>query len=108
MWLVIFVSVATYFVIDGYQQGRTDQFLSLDPNSGDCHEVPQTVTGNFYVDTTGKYNTQSGFQYPLHAYTISLLGLTYTTAHWKSVMQNITTQISGFGSKSMSRDFAWL
>ena len=90
----------------GFIDNRTTSYLSLDITSGDCSEVPQTVTGVYLADTSGNWNTMPEFKYTLNAYAANLLGLTYTTAEWKLVMKSIQAQVAKVAGKSIHRDYA--
>lgn len=91
----------------GYQKNRTSSFISLDINAGECEEVPQTVTGEFLGDANGNWNTNSQFKYALSQYTVSLLGLTYTTAQWTGRIKEIENEVAKLVAKASQRDFSW-
>lgn len=44
-----------YFFITSYISGRTDTFISLQKDAGDCKEVPFTLNGDFLVDSSGHW-----------------------------------------------------
>ena len=110
------VGLAAYFVYAAYIDGRTSSFISLDNTSGvcvtdakssTCCEVPQTISGTFLADTSGRWNTEPGFSYTENSYAVSTLGLEYTNAEWTGVMRNISAQLQEVGTKGASRDLAW-
>eukprot|EP01038_Epipyxis_sp_PR26KG_P009688 gene9688-13041_t len=114
-WLAFIVLMIT-FTAQQYVLGRTSTFITLDntsgvckddPSSTTCCEVPQSVTGSYLADSSGKWNTQTGFSYVNNIYQVTLLGLTFTNAQWKSVMNNIADQVKSIGNRGKSRDFSW-
>lgn len=107
LWNLFFVIIAIVLLQSGYKKNRTSSFISLDVDAGQCEEVPQTVTGEFLGDANGNWNTNSKFKYALSQYTVSLLGLTYTTAQWESNMAEIQSQVLKLVSKASQRDFSW-
>ena len=64
------------------------------------------MSGIYLADTTGTWNTFPEFKYTLNAYAVNLLGLTYTTSQWKTVMTDIKQKIAKVGQKSVNRDYA--
>jgi hypothetical protein len=106
LWNLLFFTIAIVLFKEGYVKNRTNSFISLEKEAGECNEVSQTVTGDFLSDANGKWNTNSQFKYSLAQYTVSLLGLTYTTEQWKDNMREIESQVLALVSKTDSR--GWL
>jgi hypothetical protein len=113
---VALVSVVTYFVIFAYIDNRTDSFISIEndagvcrgeSNSGHCCEVPQTITGTFYADTSGRWNTETGFNPVNSNFAVTLTGLEFTNAQWTEAMKAISAQMQEVGERGAKRDLAW-
>lgn len=103
LWNLFFLIMAIVLFKEGYVKDRTNSFISLDSTAGDCTEVAQTITGEFLSDANGKWNTNSQFKYSLAQYSVSLLGLTYTTDQWIRNMKEIESQVLAIVSKTDSR-----
>jgi len=59
LWNLFFFIIAVVLFKEGYVKNRTDSFISLDKEAGECKEVPQTVAGEFLSDASGKWSTSS-------------------------------------------------
>jgi hypothetical protein len=101
------VGIAVVLFYFQYKENLTNTFISLDPNAGNCSEVPQTVTGKFMSDIKGNWITNTDFSYILNSYSVNLLGLQYTNARWSRVMTEVTAQVKVVGEKGANRDYAW-
>lgn len=100
-----------------YNDARTSTFITLDPTSGvckdikdstQCCEVPQSVTGNFLLDSRSRWNTQSGFNFNRAMYGVTMTGVTYTNEEWAVLMKTIKEQMYKIGVvRGRFRDFSW-
>lgn len=81
-----------------YIDARTKTFITLDKFSGlcadddsleTCCEVPASITGNYFADNNGLWNTESGFSYVRQIYSTSLTSITYTNEEWKVLIHTI-------------------
>lgn len=116
MYQCAFLGLLIYFIYQQYHQGRTSSFITLDNTSGvcvddakstTCCEVPQSISGTFLADTSGKWNTEPGFSYIQNNYAITVGGLEYTNAQWEHVIKNISDQVKHVGLLGVNRDYAW-
>ena len=103
LWNLFFLIMAVCLFQSGYVKDRTNSFITLDKTAGDCSEVTQTITGEFLSDANGKWNTNPSFKFSLAQYTVSLLGLTYTTEQWAENMKEIESNVLKLVSKTDSR-----
>ena len=55
----------------------------------------QVVTGLYDADTSGFWQTDSGFSYIAGAYRVNLLALRYTTEIWTQTMNQISEGVRG-------------
>lgn len=122
-WLTFFLytfailGCGAYLFYQSYQDGRTKSFITLDKTSGVCKdvrgsktccEVPNTITGVYLADYTGRWNTEVGFDYVKNVYDVSVAGLQYTNEQWKSIMKDIQKSLYEIGVvRGSKRDFAW-
>lgn len=113
---VVFIGLAVYFFIEGYIEGRTSSFITLDNESGvciddedstTCCEVPTGVTGQFGADTGGKWSTMKGFSEVRNQYGLTMLGVRYTNEQWSNLMESVDSNVRKIGEKAVLRDFAW-
>lgn len=63
-----------YLVYSGYVQGVNQQFMSLQSSSGICTPVLTPVTGSYYIDTQGLWETTAGFSYTKSLYKFEFTG----------------------------------
>jgi hypothetical protein len=79
-----------------------------DATSTTCCEVPQTVTGEYFIDSRSRWNTQSNFNYNRAIYGVSMTGVTYTNEQWSELMKTIKNQMYSVGYvRGRYRDFSW-
>lgn len=113
---IAFFGFAAIFLFYQYTDARTSSFITLDntagvcksdPSSTTCCEVPTVVTGEFYADSNGNWDTQPGFQFTKANYGVNLKGLQYTSDQWTEVMKGIVTDVQQLGARGQYRDFAW-
>lgn len=117
LYVVVICGLGAVLFWNNYTQGRTSTFITIDKTAGVCKsdpsmttccEVPQTVSGNFYMDTTGNWSTQQDFDYVKQIYSVSLSGLQYTNEEWSKILKTIQDQLMSIGkTKGSLRDFSW-
>lgn len=104
VWWSIFI----YFVSTSYISGVTDTFISLDSSSGDCKEVPFTLTGTYLADKSGHWENNKNFDDSSAIYRAEFLSFESSTKHYKYLIE---TEIGGrfnqVGEIGKYRDLAW-
>ena len=101
-WTVFF-----FFVVRTYDSGVHDSYISLDPDSGDCKEVPRVFTGSYLGDTAGHWDTDDRFDVDQSLYKADFLGYQRTTSEFQADMATISADILQLGERGKYRDLAF-
>lgn len=111
-----FWALAAYFFTRNYVLNRTSSFISLDSGAGvckgdsksdSCCEVPVAVTGEFMVDTNGRWETFPRFNYNFNNYDVKLTGVSYTNEEYQTLMKKISKEVKAIGARGKNRDYSW-
>lgn len=78
-----------YFLIDGYVKTKNARFMSLDPNSGDCTEVPVSITQNVYADYEGVWNGDNSFRAQDAIYQLTVTNFQRSTKQYEDFMAEL-------------------
>jgi len=113
--LLFFMTVFLVILYYNYKYNRSTNYLSNNPNSGDCTllSFPQTVTGEFSISDAGGsnnfglWNTNAKYNPNLNRYSITLNALTFTTSQWQQNMFQVKQKLIQLASKTTHRDFAF-
>jgi hypothetical protein len=100
--LVLFI----YFVLQGYEQGVTTKYISLDPTSGVCVDVVKSVSGAYMVDTNGTWEGHPNFDYSRAMYEMDWTDSTMTSAQYTEIMNMAKSQLTELGTASGGMDLA--
>jgi len=96
------------FIITSYDSGVSDSYISLDPESGDCSEVPSTTTGTFKIDMSGNWETSVKYDASRALYGTDFLAYAHTNEEYSLVMNNSNAYLfNKTGEKGSHRDLAW-
>eukprot|EP01033_Poteriospumella_lacustris_P013355 gene13356-9561_t len=111
------IGLFVYLFWNNYHDARTNSFITLDPTSGVCKddrhskrccEVPQTITGEFLLDSRSRWSTQDNFNFNRAMYGVTMTGVTYTNAEWSTLMKTIKAQMYQIGAvRGRFRDYSW-
>jgi len=85
------IALGIYFGYKTYNQARTAKFISLNQNSTsqECWEVPLSLTGQFYADSDGYWDTDPRFNYAKTIYGVTCNVLKMRTDQWIAAMIGI-------------------
>jgi len=100
--MVLFI----YFVLQGYEQGVTTKFISLDPTSGACVDVVKSVSGAYMVDTSGIWVGNSGFDYSRAIYEMDWTDSAMTSDEYTIIMTMAKQQLMDLGTASSTMDLS--
>jgi len=104
VWWAVFL----YFIITAYQSGVTDTYISFDEESGDCSEVPFTVTGNYLADSSGHWESNKKYNDATALYEADFLSFESTNAQYKKTFaETISNELNEIGNVGKYRDLAW-
>lgn len=111
------IGLFVYLFWNNYNDARTNSFITLDPKSGVCKddhhskrccEVPQTITGDYLLDSRSRWSTQDKFNFNRAMYGVTMTGVTYTNAEWSTLMKTIKEQMYQIGVvRGRYRDYSW-
>ena len=96
----------TYLGIDG---AMSTYYMSLDGTDDVqlCFEVPAVVTGSYYADSDGNWNTDTAFTASKSVYRLDFLGTTISTDEYIATMQTFQKSMALLGDRCKIRDLAW-
>ena len=110
------ICAATLFSVN-YDSARNDSFLSEDRSAGvcvdeygstECCEVPFEVSGMYYADSAGNWNSAGGFDYLTQMYTVALSGFKANNAQYQDLMSEVQASVEYIGNtKGSQRDYSW-
>lgn len=95
-----------YFVLQGYEQGISTKFISLDQASGACTDVVKSVSGNYMVDTQGIWVGNAGFDYSQAIYEMDWTDSAMTSTDYMDVMSIAKEQLMDLASTSSTLDLS--
>jgi len=59
----LLVGLGLYIGYSQYMSIIGQKFISIDPSSGECYEVPRPLNSLYYADSLGFWSTNAGFKY---------------------------------------------
>eukprot|EP01041_Mallomonas_annulata_P007968 gene7968-16311_t len=86
-----------------YDTTRNAYFISLDPNSGSCEEVPKSITGTYGIDFLGYWQGNTLFNPSRARYIISLNNYQHDGSEYVNLMKTFKSVINSIGYASKSR-----
>lgn len=94
-----------YFIATGYRIQRTQEFVSLSEDDGECSEVALTVEGSYYATASGIWEGAESFQYNNAPYFIHLSQYKETEETYAQHMNEIVLpQLKAMAENSTSRN----
>jgi hypothetical protein len=103
MWWACFL----YFIVTQYKSGVSDTFISLDPKSGDCHEVPFVLDGSYLADSSGHWDSNKKFDDATAIYDAHFEGYSSTTSQYVQVIDTLAADFEALGEMGAKRDLAY-
>ena len=98
--------VFTYFMYSVYEQGVQQQFISITPSSGNCNEIPKSVSGSYIADENGSWAGSSNFDPSEGIYVIGFTDAHLTFPEYEQSMQLAQTQMQLLSAGSVSQNLA--
>jgi hypothetical protein len=96
--LLMFLS----FIQQGYQQGITQQYISLQANNGICESVPAPITGQYFADINGNWQDSSGFDYTIASYVFQFQELRLDDDTYTQMIYNLRDTLQPYAVLSAS------
>ena len=100
-----FVILLIYFTVVGIQSATAVAFLSLQGSNADqtCVDKPQSITGTFLGDYTGKWETDKDFRYNSSLFSIQFSGSSLNNDKFAGIFQKFAASMAIFGQQGTSR-----
>jgi hypothetical protein len=96
-----------YWLYTNYETTVNQTFISLSSTAGVCTEVPTELTGMYYMDSNGNWNSEAAFQFKDTVYGMEMTGLQYTKKMWTDAINTIIVNLTMVRDKGRDRDMAW-
>jgi len=96
------LALFVYFIIQGYQQGISQQYISLQSNNGICESVPAPLTGTFLADINGNWQASEHFDVTLAAYIFQFQDLNVDLATYSMMISNLQTKLEQYALLSQT------
>jgi hypothetical protein len=95
-----------FFLLQGYQQGIHQQFISLSKNSGVCEDVIKPLTGSFVADLNGSWSGSSAYVSSKGVYQMQVSNIKFTDKSYRDFMYMAEQQIDRLAEFSITNDFS--
>jgi hypothetical protein len=104
MWWTCFL----YFIVVQYISGLESSFISLDPSSGDCTEVPFSLDGTYLADSSGHWDSQKKYNDATAIYSVDVLGYASTKSQYEALIgTTVGDALKEVGETGARRDLAY-
>jgi hypothetical protein len=104
MWWTCFL----YFIVVQYISGLESSFISLDPSSGDCTEVPFSLDGTYLADSSGHWDSQKKYNDATAIYSVDVLGYASTKTQYEALIgTTVGEALKEVGETGARRDLAY-
>jgi hypothetical protein len=103
---LIFATLFSIFFVTTYQSNLKSSFISLDPNSGQCNEVPSSVSGSYYATIHGEWQGNSNFLYTDAPYYFIFSDMSTTLKNFQSEMSLLNDLIYELGEKAKNQSLS--
>lgn len=90
------------FIIQGYNQGVSQQYISLQSNNGVCETVPAPITGTFLADTSGNWQSSSLFDYTKASYLFQFQDLRLDASSYSAMIYNVKNKLEPYALLSQT------
>lgn len=101
---LIWIGSLFYFFYDGYIQATSQEYMSLDSDSGSCNSVPSEVTAVYLGDNNGVWDTNPTFRSSLGTYEFEMNSFAKTSSQYSAIMNDIGKAIDDVGQGALQRD----
>lgn len=114
--VIFFVSIIFYFCYFGtglgvfifqFSNKLNTYYLSMDPYSGYCTEVPKSINAVYNADDRGFWSTSPRFRFDRSIYELNANGLRLTNDDWNKALTAVASKLNTTALKGQMRDFAW-
>ena len=105
LYYSMFLTLLIYFTVIGVQSATAVAFLSLQNSNADqnCVAKPQSVTGAYRGDFTGKWETDTLYQDNRSLFSITFTGSVLDNNGYQSMIENFGRSMAQLGEKGLSR-----
>lgn len=92
---LLLLTLFLIFLINGYLTAQNVKFISLDPDSGTCDEVPVTTTeSSIFGDYDGLWNGANDFQAQHAMYQLEVTNFQRSTDGYRAFMSEIAEELA--------------
>ena len=94
-----------YFTVIGVQNATAVAFLSLQASNADqtCVEKPQSLTGTYLGDYTGKWETDQNFRHNSSLFSIQFSGSSLDNDQFNTIFTKFGRSMAIFGTNGLTR-----